>query len=431
MKTFLSGLLFVFTLLFLSSCSKETSTSPAEKKADLTLGKVSLRIDKTNAPANVSLVTAALSRSDCDTLIKNLSIYDSSSAEISFESIKTGIWHIKIEAKNSTDIILYKGETDVLVEDSKTTDVYLTLTPTPTGMGNVYISVKWQSSGWIDYANNPMFTKYDAYNNPYGGVAAGKVLLENGKYRMWYMHTYEAGRADINYAESIDGFHWHNIFPRPVLTPGAAGSWDSRTVGITALLKDDDGYKMYYAGFSNENPSIYSVGLAVSQDGLKWEKQAQPVFSAETDPNTCVSGVVKKDGVYYMYYTSSNPIYNLNLAQSQDGLHWTKYQGNPILLPEEPWEMSGIVYPSVIYDGSRFVMLYDNWDRSGFGMATSTDGITWKKDPKNPVFGINNTFRKWASQINYPYLFKNGNKLRIYYTGNANGVFNMAVAEYQ
>ncbi|MCU7512005.1 MAG: hypothetical protein ACM3UR_05130 [Bacteroidota bacterium] len=431
MKTLLTGVLFIFSLLFLSSCSKDSSTGPQEKPADPALGKVSLRLDKINAPSNVALVTATLSRADCDTLVKNLSMFDSSDAEVSFENIKTGTWHLKIEAKSSTNVLLYSGETDLVVEDSKTTDVYMTLTPVPTGVGSVYISVKWQSSGWIDYANNPIFTRYDAYNNPYGGVAAGKVLYENGKYRMWYMHTYEAARADINYAESIDGIHWHNVFQRPVLSHGAAGSFDSRSVGITALLKDDDGYKMYYAGYSNENPDYYSMGLAVSQDGLTWEKRAEPIFSVATEPSLCVSGVVKKDGVYYMYYTSINPIFNLNMAQSQDGIHWTKYSGNPILLPAETWELSGIVYPSVIYDGTRFMMIYDNWDRTGFGMATSTDGVTWKKDPKNPVFGLNNTYRNWASQINYPYLFKNGNKLRIYYTGVANGVFNMAVAEYQ
>ncbi|MGE5351219.1 MAG: hypothetical protein ACM3P0_03995 [Acidobacteriota bacterium] len=431
MTKYLSLILIVFSLLFLSSCSKDNSTGPQEKPVNLTLGKVSLRLDKTNAPSNVAFVTATLSRPDCDTLVKSLSMFDSSSAEVSFEGIKTGTWHLKIEAKSSTSVLLYKGETDLTVEDSKTTDVYMTLTPTPTGMGSVYISVKWQTSGWIDYSNNPIFTKSDVYNNPYGGVAAGKVLFENGKYRMWYMHTYEAGKADINYAESIDGIHWHNVFAKPVLSPGAPGSFDSRVVGVTGLLKDDNGYKMYYAAFSNENPSSNSVGLAVSQDGITWEKRAEPVFSVATDPNMCVSGIVKKDGIYYMYYTSTTPLFNLNLAQSQDGIHWTKYSGNPILLPEASWEMSGIVYPSVIYDGTKFMMIYDNWDRTGFGIATSTDGITWKKDPKNPVFGLNNTYRKWASQVNYPYLFKNGNTLRIYYTGNANGVFNMAVAEYK
>ncbi|MCU7492711.1 MAG: hypothetical protein HF309_10410, partial [Ignavibacteria bacterium] len=140
MKTLLTGVLFIFSLLFLSSCSKDSSTGPQEKPADPALGKVSLRLDKINAPSNVALVTATLSRADCDTLVKNLSMFDSSDAEVSFENIKTGTWHLKIEAKSSTNVLLYSGETDLVVEDSKTTDVYMTLTPVPTGVGSVYIS---------------------------------------------------------------------------------------------------------------------------------------------------------------------------------------------------------------------------------------------------------------------------------------------------
>ncbi|HEX2867256.1 MAG TPA: hypothetical protein VHO03_09455 [Ignavibacteriales bacterium] len=431
MKKLLVLSLIALSIFLLSSCSKDNVTTPEKSGVELTMGKVSLRIDKVNAPSDVSVVTATLSRTEGDTLIKDLSmIGDSSSAEISFENIKTGVWHLRIEAKNTANAVLYSGETDILIEDSKTTEVYLTLTPKPTGMGSVYISVKWGTpGGWTDYPGNPVFTGSQALGNPFGGVAASKVLFENGKYRMWYMNTYEAGNGDINYAESVDGIHWHNVLDKPVLTHGKPGSWDSLMVGITSLVKDEEGYKMYYYAFGSGNRSNYATGLAYSQDGITWQKKPEPII-ASTDPDagTCFSGAVKKGSMYYMFYTSLYTPYNINMAESQDGIHWTKYSGNPVVRPDQPWEYNGIIYPSVIYDGKQFIMVYGVSDRNALGLATSTDGITWKKDSRNPVIKLQDTYRQWTSVLNYPWLLKTGNEMRIYYTGAVNGQFEMAAA---
>jgi predicted GH43/DUF377 family glycosyl hydrolase len=307
----------------------------------------------------------------------------------------------------------------------------MTLTPVPTGVGSVYISLKWAAGGWTDYISGPIFTKYAALNNPYGGVSAAKVFYENGKYKMWYNATYESATGDIQYAESIDGIHWHSVLPKPVLAHGPEGSFDAYSVGMTSLIKDDQGYKMYYSAFSSSLRINNSVGLAVSQDGLTWEKQAQPVFATSgSETGVCASGVVKMGSMYYMFY-SVEPSYNINMARSQDGIHWERYQANPVMMPEKPWEMGGIVYPSVIYDGTKLVMIYENWNRSGFGKATSTDGISWTKDSNNPVVELKNTSKQWAGQINYPFYFKNGEEQRIYYTGPAYGVNNLGVFIYR
>lgn len=418
MKKFVGLVLITLSTLLLSSCSKVSVTEPGKENSNA-LGSVSFRIDKVNAPSDVSLVTAYLSRQDCDTLVKDLNIYadsSSSSADVFFDNIKIGVWHLKILAKEKTGEILYSGETDILIEDSKTTEVFLTLSPKPSGTGSVYINVKWGAiSSWMDYPENPIFTVYDSPSNPLL-VSQGKVFYEEDKYKMWYLNTYASARADIGYAESIDGIHWHKAADRAVLSPGPAGAWDDYTVGIGAMLKDEGLYKMYYCGYRDQY-GIWNIGLAVSQDGISWEKYSSPVLTASAfEEQIGASTVIKKDGTYLMYYNyrKSNGDRAICLATSSDGINWEKYAGNPILKADKSWEGSAIAVPSVIYENGQFKMIYQNYNTSAFGMAFSADGINWTKK-SDPFWKVDQL--KWCSKIAYPYIGKLNNEYRLYYTG--------------
>jgi predicted GH43/DUF377 family glycosyl hydrolase len=126
------------------------------------------------------------------------------------------------------------------------------------------------------------------------------------------------------------------------------------------------------------------------------------------------------NNTYYLYYSGRNlPNYKIGLATSSDGIHWTKYSGNPILVPTEPWESTGTFYPSVIIDNGIFKMVYSNANpNNALGMATSNDGIHWSKNISNPIFEMQNTSNNWGiGGISYPCFMKINNEYRIYYSG--------------
>jgi predicted GH43/DUF377 family glycosyl hydrolase len=68
------------------------------------------------------------------------------------------------------------------------------------------------------------------------------------------------------------------------------------------------------------------------------------------------------------------------------------YEGNPVLTPGEEgeWDAAGVFEPRVIYSDGVFHMFYQGanatWDVSAVGYATSEDGMTWTKYEGNPVF---------------------------------------------
>ncbi|MCL5030332.1 MAG: hypothetical protein M1480_15080 [Bacteroidetes bacterium] len=414
------GSLVIIALLLFSSCSRDTITSPQLNK---TSGTVSLKFDKINAPQNVVNIIAYLSRAGYDTLKGNLNLLSDSSADILIQNIPAGQWHLTIDALNDSSEVVYSGETDVLITDGLTTQVSLSLVPTGQGKGNVYISVNWgtQQALWVDYYNNPVFTVYQNPSHP-NAISEVKIISDNGIYKMWYLCTYNAGRGNVWYAESMDGINWVNKSVGPVLDVDSLGTWDDHAISGGAVLKDGNIYKMYFNGLS-ENYGQSSTGLAVSNDGIHWVRYPNPVIQADNSLQYHIGtvSVVKVGSDYYLYYNSS-PISNynqwtINLATSKDGYIWTKYEGNPILTPTYSWEGIGITYPSVIYDNNQFIMIYESTDRQYYGMAYSNDGIHWTKRSQKPVFSVANTNIQ-GSTIDYPCLVKIGNEYRIYYSGS-------------
>lgn len=418
-KLFLLLALFVFVLF--SSCKNEITSSPAANS-----GKLMLKIDKQNAPESVVYIKAYLTRENFEPISGTLNLLSDSTADILLNEIDAGTWHLKVDAENDSGLVLYTGETDVQVFAGFTSQVYLTLQPTGAGVGSIYIHVTWGvpiHQYWIDYLNNPIISKSNNYYDYYG-VAQPVILFDEGIYKMWYVGLDFAGsgRGNILYAFSNDGINWTQYNNNPVLIPGNYYSWDSQNVQPGAVLKENGIYKMYYSGFSNVSSNWY-IGLATSIDGINWEKYPNPILipTSSWEFQMVSSSIIKYNGVYYLYYTGRNmPYYSVGVATSADGISFYKFSGNPILTNTDDWEMDGILDANVIEDNSQLKMVYMNSKGSGFGIATSSDGLNWRKSSSNPFVTNQNTSNNWAAgKIAYPYWLKLNNETRIYYSGTA------------
>ena len=139
MRPLTCALILVITLLALSC---KDNVLVIDDSANKTMGKVSLQLD--NAPAEISLVTARLSRPNFHDLIISLNISDSGrSAHGTFENVALGVWHLRVDAYNDSNLLRYTGETDIDVFPGDTTRVNLELLP---ASGTVEIHVSWGSN---------------------------------------------------------------------------------------------------------------------------------------------------------------------------------------------------------------------------------------------------------------------------------------------
>ena len=222
---------------------------------------------------------------------------------------------------------------------------------------------------------------------------------------------------------------WIKDAANPVLLPGPAGSWDGRYVYGQAVIKDGARYQMWYIGFDESMNS--AIGYATSTDGIAWNKYAHnPVLVTGSsgswdgwriyDPT-----VVKVGGTYHMWYRghsaagaaalehptlpdlittgsivaiehtappaliTTGGTVAIGHATSPDGITWTKDPANPVLTPgpSGSWDSKAIYAPTAVNTGASYHLWYTAQDAAGstaIGRATSPDGSTWTKDPANP-----------------------------------------------
>ncbi len=194
------------------------------------------------------------------------------------------------------------------------------------------------------------------------------------------------------------------IFTDPI--SGNQVKWEERNVlNPTAVVKDDKVYLMYRAQDVNGTSRI---GMAVSNDGLHFEKQSEPVFYPDNDSmktyewhyeklngntidpkGTYFDGVedpriVESDtGDYIMTYTAyDGKTARLCLASSKDLKVWTKHG---LVLGSEKykdsWSKSGAIVSELQNNkiiakkiNGKYWMYFGDTD---LFMATSTDLIHW------------------------------------------------------
>lgn len=316
------------------------------------------------------------------------------------------------------------------------------------------IAFSTPDAGWNKYASNPIMF----YGPPAGwddfSIYAADVMFwdhndadpSNDEFYMWYSGTsYNMNGKDIGVATSKDGITWTKYNGNPVLRDGAFGYWDYERINAPSVLydKEEGVWKMWYAGYAAYIGG-YWIGYATSPDGINWTKVEGILgdnpgivfmssdYAENFDGYSVLSPEVLKMnsayGKYHMWYAGNGGSISSNqigIAFSDDGVNWRRYPDNespqpvlPIGAPGE-WDEGETVSPSIIQEGNTLHMWYQgsNADKSitGIGHATSTDGgLTWVKDPANPLL-VGASIGGWdAERVFYPTVAKDTAKNQLY-----------------
>ena len=232
----------------------------------------------------------------------------------------------------------------------------------------------------------------------------------------------------------------------PVFSGADSGAWDDQIRERGYILKENDGYHLWFTGYKKDNPDTLFPGYATSPDGINWTRyKHNPIFS---DSWTEDMMVVKVDSVYYMFaegrgntahmltstdkihwkdhgplqirYTNGKPLtpgpygtptawiedsvwylfYERNdsavwLASSKDLKLWTNVQDEPVLNKgPEPYDKYGVALNQVIkhngmYYGYYHGTAFEDWSEWSTNVAVSRNLRNWKKYNANPIMKEN------------------------------------------
>ncbi len=171
------------------------------------------------------------------------------------------------------------------------------------------------------------------------------------------------------------GSAWKPSPRNPIITMGRQVQhllWNDPSV-----LKEDDDYTMWLSGGDPRNLQriVVDVYRATSSDGLDWTINPKPVLSPGKrgewdDLRVETPSVIKVGDTYHLYYSGADEagakeaVYAIGHATSPDGVTWTKDPRNPILTQQRSdrhqWGFRGVGEPGVVYnpDDKTFYLYY-------------------------------------------------------------------------
>ena len=132
------------------------------------------------------------------------------------------------------------------------------------------------------------------------------IIYNKGTYQIWYIDQDNS----LKYAEAKDGKQWEDIKTIPIEYPKKLKSWH------LDVIKTDLGYEMVMMAFKDwKARGIASLYYSSSKDNNTWSKCTEiikPTTGGYYWDNRGIyrSSLLKKDGIYYVYYGASN-IHNI------------------------------------------------------------------------------------------------------------------------
>ena len=223
-------------------------------------------------------------------------------------------------------------------------------------------------------------------DNTFG--ASNELLQIDGKYLFAYiggnLTGYETDPLSMGIATTEDflDFAAYKKHPAPILSGSDADARAGETLTIykANIFYDSQktlGYPYVNAYNAKDETQRESIFLAVSSDGVHWKRYGSEAIIPVTEcrDSVRINGdpqIIRVDGYYvmlYFIYDLAVGAYN-TFAVSKDLIHWTKWDGEPLIKSEHEWENvfahkqwvikeNGVVYHyyCAVNDTERFIAL--------------------------------------------------------------------------
>jgi predicted GH43/DUF377 family glycosyl hydrolase len=240
------------------------------------------------------------------------------------------------------------------------------------------------------------------------------------------------------------------VAEQPILRLGGLGEFDEFGTYPVSVTRNGEEVWAYYAGWTRceSVPFNVAIGVAISSDGGRTfnKKGNGPILSYTLDEPFVLSGpkVRRFNGQWQLFYIAgrkwkmvdgrAEPVYKIRMATSEDGIRWRKH--NKDLIDSRIEEDEAQASPDVFYANGKYHMFFCYRYSSHYrgkqygyriGYASSTDLMNWVRDDEKA--GIAVSEQGWdAEMISYPHVFELDGTIYLAYLGDQVGRYGFGLA---
>lgn len=235
---------------------------------------------------------------------------------------------------------------------------------------------------FVPYKDNPVFSGSDENAWDEHIRERGYILKEDNVYYMWYT-GYREGPGEamhLGYATSPDGLTWTRFDHNPVV--------DSGWVEDMMVVKSDGTYYMFAEGTDD------IAHMLTSLDRINWKEHGpldirQTNGSPITKGPYGTPTVWIEGELWYLFYERGD--LGIWIATSRDQLIWQNVRDEPVIVPgPETYDHYGVAVNQIIkYKGKYYAYYhataYQDWHEWSSCVAISDDLLHWTKYENNPI----------------------------------------------
>jgi hypothetical protein len=208
-------------------------------------------------------------------------------------------------------------------------------------------------------------------------------LVVDGDRQLLYYTGWSLGRTVPFYlfagcAVSEDGERFERVSSAPLLERNAV---DPYLTASPWVLVEEGRWRMWYVsctGWERVNGQArhsYHIRYAESSDGLEWERDGTVCIDFANPGEFAISRpcVIRDGDVYRMWFSARGSAYRLGYAESRDGIHWERDDASAGVPRSGAWDAQMQAYPAVFDHGDARYLLYNGNDygRTGVGWAVA------------------------------------------------------------
>lgn len=173
----------------------------------------------------------------------------------------------------------------------------------------------------------------------------------------------------------------------PVFTAAGEGHWDLKIRERGWILFDAQApadqapWRMWYTGYDGTREGLRQLGLATSEDGIRWKRHPANPLSGDLWVEDMM--IVPLNGTLYMFAEGRGD--QAQLLTSTDGLKWTRVGTLDVRRTDgTPIEPGPYGTPTAWYEDGVWYLFYERRDL-GIWLAKSKDMKVWHHVQDTPV----------------------------------------------